>query len=139
MLLSQSPHYRIWLCTFHRRGSLKTTWGNNTYYLLFCTHVFLIRVYTTQGTKCSLWSLECVFQGRHYVESCEKQIDVPLFCLFAGISHNWTINWQTRAKQCSINFCCNKRASSHIWGEQMKMFILPMFVLKFTFFAQLIQ
>lgn len=103
-------------------------------YFLFCTRVFLIKVYTTQRTKCSLWSLECVFHGRPELKAHEKQIYVPLFCLFAGVSNNWTINWQTCAKQCSFNFCRNKRASSLIWGEQTKMSSLAMLVLKFTFF-----
>lgn len=49
MLRSQSPHYGIWLCTFHRGVSLKTTWGSYMCYLLFCIHVFLIKVYTTQS------------------------------------------------------------------------------------------
>lgn len=103
-------------------------------YLLFCIHVFLIKVYTTQRTKCSLWSLECVFHGTQELQARQKQIDVPLFCFFAGVSHHRTINWQTRAKQYSIDFCCNKWASSCIWGEQTKMFTLGIFVLKFTFF-----
>lgn len=134
MLLSQSPHYGIWLCTFHREVSLKTTSGNYMHYFLFCICVCLIKVYTTQRTKCSLWSLECVFHGRQELKAHEKQIYVPLFCLFAGVSNNWTINWQTCTKQCSINFCCNKWASSHIWGEQSKMIHFAMFILKFTFF-----
>lgn len=103
-------------------------------YLLFCIHVFLIKVYTTQRTKCSLWSLECVFHGTQELQARQKQIDVRLFCFFAGVSHHRTINWQTRAKQYSIDFCCNKWASSCIWGEQTKMFTLGIFVLKFTFF-----
>lgn len=134
MLLSQSPHYGIWLCTFHSGVSLKTTRGNYMCYLLFCICVFLVKVYSTQRTKCLLWLLECAFHGRQELKACEKEINVPLFCLFAGISYNWTVNWQTCAKQCSTNFCCNKWASSHIWGEQIKMFSLAMFVLKFTFF-----
>lgn len=135
MLLSQNPHFGIWLCNFHRGVSLKTTWGNYMHYLLFCICVFLIKVYTTQRTKCSLWSVECVFHGRRELKPHEKQIYVPLFCLFAGVSNNWTINWKTCAKQCSINFCCNKWASSHIWGEQMKMFSLAVFVQSSPFFT----
>lgn len=55
-----SSHYGIWLCTFHRGVSLKTTRGNYMHYLLFCIHIFLIRVYTTQNKVFIMITWMCV-------------------------------------------------------------------------------